>query len=146
MGLLVDPGAHDNLAGEATMQRLSEQMGIKPKTHGLGKKLMVEGVGKDSQQAAQAWEVPICMKSDEGEYVKGKFRAPIIPGSALPPLLGLKALKEMKAVIDCSRGILMVPGPGGYSFQLSPGSMTFKLEESESGHLILPVDHMPVKP
>ena len=146
VGLLVDPGAHDNLAGASTMQRLGEQIGVTPRASGLSKKLTVEGVGKDSQQASQAWEVPICLKSTDGELLKGKFRAPVIPGSTLPPLLGLKALREMRAVIDCAKGTMTLPGPGDYEMKLSPGSRTFQLEVSESGHLILPLDHEPIKP
>ena len=46
VGLLVDPGAHDNLVGESTMQRLGEQVGHTPSVNSLSKKLMVEGVGK----------------------------------------------------------------------------------------------------
>ena len=103
---------------------------------------MVEGVGKDAQQATQAWEIPIFMQSEDGESVKGKYRAPVIPGSTLPPLLGLKALRAMGAVIDCAQGKMLLPGPGGYSFQLSPGSRMFRLSLSDSGHLILPVDNL----
>ena len=142
VGLLVDPGAHDNLAGEDTMQRLGQQVGCSPEVSGLSKKLMVEGVGKDAQQATQAWEIPIFMQSEDGEPVKGKYRAPVIPGSTLPPLLGLKALRAMGAVIDCAQGKMLLPGPGGYSFQLSPGSRMFRLSPSDSGHLILPVDNL----
>ena len=82
------------------------------------------------------------MRSEEGEGVKGKYRAPVIPNSTLPPLLGLKALREMGAVIDCAQGKLLLPGPGGYSFNMSPGSRMFRLALSDSGHLILPVDHV----
>ena len=140
VGLLVDPGAHDNLAGENTMRRLSEQVSKSPVVSGLTKQLTVEGVGKDAQQAHQAWEVPIFMRTEDGNSVTGKYRAPVIPGSTLPPLLGLKALRAMGAVIDCAQGKLLMPGPGGYTFQLSPGSRMFRLALSDSGHLILPVD------
>ena len=63
----------------------------------------------------------------------------MVPSSSLPPLLGLKSLRKMKAVVDTATPALIIPGPGGLEFKLSPGTYVHELKMSESGHLILPV-------
>ena len=51
VGLLVDPGAHDNLVGDRTMKLLSSQVKCKPAVRTLERPLSVQGVGNGSQQA-----------------------------------------------------------------------------------------------
>ena len=66
------------------------------------------------------------------------YESPILPNSGTPALLGQKSLKKMQGLLDCFNNKLYRIGPGGYKIQLSPGSVTCKLEESHAGHLMLP--------
>ena len=69
----------------------------------------------------------------------GTFNAPIVPRSSTPALLGNKALRRNRAIMDCHNGIIYFIGPGGYQILLPPGSQEYKLELSDSGHWMLPV-------
>jgi hypothetical protein len=53
--------------------------------------------------------------------------------------LGLRSLIEKRALIDCFNKKLIFIGPGGYKLACSPGTRTFDLKQSPSGHLLLPV-------
>ena len=75
VGLLIDPGAHDNLVGERTMARMTEQSGAPSKTCALDRVLQVEGVGQNSQAASQSQTVEIGIKERRGSVVSGSFTA-----------------------------------------------------------------------
>ncbi|CAJ1367944.1 unnamed protein product, partial [Effrenium voratum] len=122
VGLLVDPGAHDNLIGEETLHRLEEQVGA-ARRRPLTRRLSVEGVGEGAQQALEAARVPIFLLDEYDTRHTGSFTSPVIPGSSLPPLLGMKSLMKRSAIMDMGSGTLVLP-----------------LSLSQSGHLILPVD------
>ena len=141
VGLLVDPGAHDNLVGGLTATRMEAQVGIPNKQLRMTKSLQVEGVGQNAQSAEHASRIALKLKDTEGKGVFGSFTAPVIQGSALPPLLGLRSLKRMSAVLDTKGQKLYLPGAGGLSISRSPATRIFDLELSPSGHLILPVHH-----
>ena len=68
-----------------------------------------------------------------------QFRAPIIPDSDVPGLLGLTSLSQKAAFLDTSGKRLILPGPGGIELKLSPGTLCIQLESSPSGHLLMPV-------
>ena len=138
VGLLVDPGAHDNLIGENTLQALGQQAGHKVHLAPLDQPMCVEGVGKSSQTAVNASLVPIGVGGQCGTYT-----ASVIPGSDLPPLLGLKSLERKQAILDMGNHKLYFPGPGGVHINLSPGSIALDLDKSLSGHLILPTNNFP---
>ncbi len=138
VGLLVDPGAHDNLIGERTLQALGKQAGHPVQLTPLDQPRSVEGVGTYSQTAVNASLVPIGVGGQCGTYT-----APVIPGSELPPLLGLKFLERKFAILDMGNRKLHFPGPGGVHIHLSPGSISLDLEKSPSGHLILPTNNFP---
>ena len=142
VGLLVDPGAHDNLVGSHTAERMSEQTGIPNVPLRMSKRLQVEGVGKSAQTAETASRVALRLSDMDGQQVSGTFTAPVIPDSSLPPLLGLRSLRNMGAVIDTRQQVMILPGPAGLKIECSPGTRSFKLEMSPSGHLILPVDQV----
>ena len=139
VGLLVDPGAHDNLIGSETCQLMQEQLSAIPTAKRLDRPLVVSGVGKSSQEATSSVTIPCSYKTTEGDVVEGTYSAPVVPSSSLPPLLGLKSLRTMKAVVDTATPALIIPGPGGLEFKLSPGTYVHELKMSDSGHLILPV-------
>ena len=143
VGLLVDPGAHDNLVGANTMARMVEiaqQKGFGSLVRPLATTMQVEGVGKGAQATDTATQVQIGIEGKLGTYT-----APTIPDSDLPPLLGLKTLRTYRAILDMSgpEAELILPGPGGFELKLSPGSTRLPLTASASGHLILPVTNYP---
>jgi hypothetical protein len=138
VGLLVDPGAHDNLVGDRTLAIMARQARESPILRPLASPMSVEGVGKSAQTASNAGQVPIGIGGSAGTYT-----APVIPDSDLPPLLGMRTLEGRQAILDCGNHRLIMPGPGGVHIQLSPGSLVFPLEKSSSGHLILPITNFP---
>ena len=52
VGLLVDPGAHDNLIGGATLHDMAQQLKVDVSERKLNNVLSVSGVGKSTQEAA----------------------------------------------------------------------------------------------
>ena len=140
VGLLVDPGAHDNLIGGATLHDMAQQLKVDVSERKLNNVLSVSGVGKSTQEAATCGSVRCSFKNFDGEQVAGSYTAPVIPQSTLPPLLGLKSLQAKKAILDTHARKLIIPGPGGVEYRLSPGTLVHQLEMSDSGHLILPLD------
>ena len=139
VGLLVDPGAHDNLIGQRTADAMATQLQTDPQIRQLTRGLSVEGVGRMSQDTSKATRISIGMKTSEGEILGGSYTAPVIADSDLPPLLGNKALRRSRALLDCATGKLVLPGPGGVALTPSPGTKVFDLELSDSGHFILPL-------
>ena len=145
VGLLVDPGAHDNLSGSLTLDQLSREVGCKLKKSQMSNPLPVEGVGKKSQIAEQSGFVEMSIIDHSGENVDASYCAPMIADSCLPPLLGNKTLRKLRSLLDLGDGRLIVPGPGGVELILSPGSRVFDLELTDSGHYVLPLSKKPGK-
>lgn len=139
VGLLVDPGAHDNLIGELTAKQMCQELNAKMETRSLDKPLPVEGVGKSAQVANRSACVRMTVCSALGSMNDASYTAPIIPDSMLPPLLGNKTLRKMQVILDCGSGKMIIPGPGGIEVKMSPGSHVYELELSNSGHWILPL-------
>ena len=96
VGLLVDPGAHDNLVGGRTADRMEQMLGIPAKHVRMKKALQVEGVGKDAQSAATARKMALRLSTDEGASVSGSYAAPVIADSDLPPLFRLLRMLEQE--------------------------------------------------
>eukprot|EP00435_Cladocopium_sp_Y103_P046747 s730_g13.t1 len=139
VGLLVDPGAHDNLIGEITAKQMCNELNTKLESRTLDKPLPVEGVGKSAQVADKSACVRMSVCSALGSMNDASYTAPIIPDSMLPPLLGNKTLRKMQVILDCGSGKMIIPGPGGIEVKMSPGSHVYELELSNSGHWILPL-------
>ena len=47
-------------------------------------------------------------------------------------------MKRLKVIMDTGSRRFIVPGPGGVRVQLSPGSEVYNMEDSHSGHFLLP--------
>ena len=148
IGILIDPGAHGNLAGEhwaRSLRDAAESAAAAPTTlvKTLKHPLEVNGVGKNSQHCYEEWQMPIgTQEADEEDIGVGSvntFTAPIIPNSHVPGLLGNESLMEHDAILQVGRGILHLPGPGyNGDLVLPPGTKTFKLRLTRSGHWLLP--------
>ena len=139
VGLLVDPGAHDNLIGGATAQQMCDELKAGLHLRSMDKPLPVEGVGKSAQVADQAACIPMAVLDVFGKKSDATYTAPIIQDSMLPPLLGNRTLRKMQVIMDCGSGKLILPGPGGVEVKMSPGSKVFDLELTSSGHWVLPL-------
>ena len=140
-GLLVDPGAHDNLVGNLWVERMAELM--KPYGHNiefstLKQALGVQGVGKDSQQCTTLAKVLIVFNTG----ALGTFTAPVVGSTSepsnIPALLGLKSLEAKRAILDLIEGRLILCGPGSASIEAPPGSTILKLERAPSSHWLIP--------
>jgi len=144
--LLVDPVSPENLCGyqwSKEMQEAALAANRPPiKYQDLPQPLEVDGIGTGTQSAYQTGLHHIGL----GDGTDAIYESPVLPNSGTPALLGQKSLKKMRAVLDCSNNKLYRIGPGGYRMQLSPGSVTYGLEESHAGHLMLPCSRFSQRP
>ncbi len=88
-----------------------------------------------SQECVQQVTVPMALEMGDTAV----FQSPVIEGSEVPALLGLKTLTAKRALIDVFNRKLYLIGPGDYELKLPPGSTALSLETAESGHLMLPI-------
>ena len=59
--------------------------------------------------------MPVTMKTIEIRSIKGTYKAPTIPESEFPALLGLKTLLDQRSILDCTDPnniTLAMCGPG----------------------------------
>jgi hypothetical protein len=133
----VDTGSPDNLCSDdftAELAAAAREAGLPPPTYAQMTPLQVGGIGSGTQTATSKVTIPINL----GRGNKASFTAPELPNSSIPGLLGRRALKEHRVLLDCFNNKFIMVGPGGYELKLSPGSETYELEESPAGHLMLP--------
>ena len=144
-GILIDPGSKGNAAGDRWCMdhaRKCIPLGREIEEKIRAKPLILNGVGKGSQQCTEDHKMPIAMRSSKGP-VGGAYTTPVIPDSDVPALWGLDSLADLNAILDCGNRQLILPGDqesGGCALSLKPGAVVFDLKVSPSGHLILPVD------
>ena len=139
--LLVDPGSRGNLAGSQWMREAAKaglKFGHVPTESKRPKPLNVMGVGNGSQACRYDVEMPVALTRADGTVASGTFTAPTVDDSGLPALLGLTSLRDARALLDMHTLKLHFCGPNGANIELSPGSQTFNLEVSPSGHLVVP--------
>ena len=138
IALLVDPGSPENLCGDQWSNEMQEAAlaanRSQIKYSDLARPLEVGGIGSGTQSAYQSGLHPIGLPDGTDAI----YESPILPNSGTPALLGQKSLKKMRCLLDCFNNKLYRVGPGGYKLNLSPGSVTYPLEESHAGHLMLP--------
>ncbi len=148
-GLLVDPGAFDNLVGQLWVDRVRSILHVTGQSRRvsickLQRTLAVEGVGNGYQIAQDRVSVPGLILSaigpdqPQGGLHEATFESPMIPGSHLPALLGLRSLKAQRAILDMGNDTLWLCQPGHVTITPPSGSVRLTLETSASGHLILP--------
>jgi len=142
-GLLVDLGAHDNLTGSRWVERVQSWLhrNVPEQTvqsTPLKRNITIEGVGSKPDQCARSVSVPLHLESGE----RASYNAPVIENSDVPALLGMKSLSAKRAIVDVSGKTISFPGPGKAEIKLPPGSKQYKLEETPTGHLLLPVTEL----
>ena len=143
-GLLIDPGAFDNLVGDAWVERqgtIAKEHGFEPSFYDLPKVMRVQGVGKEAQETTKAVRMPGQLETGQSL----QYTAPVIPRWGGPALCGLKSLAANDAIMDCrtpeqklylGADTKIVPGPGTTTLQLYPAM---------SGHLMLPISRFDSK-
>ena len=139
--LLIDPGSRGNLSGSAWMMvggELALKAGLRPRQTRRKAPLTIRGVGHGNQQCHYDCCQPLALRRLDGSYVSGNYTAPTVDHSELPALLGNQTLRNMRAIIDFGRMQLHTLGPGEATISLPNGSESFQLEESPSGHMVLP--------
>jgi len=142
-GLLVDPGAFDNLMGSMFRDRLTRLatnagLGNLIREARLTQPIGVEGVGEGPQKAEVVAKLPIAVTT-MGKTVLQEYEAPVVPNSDIPGLLGRRSLTEKRAILDMIANKLHLCGPGPVRIVLPPNSASLDLQVSKSGHLMLPV-------
>ena len=66
-------------------------------------------------------------------------------GSHLPPRLSLPVMQQQRLILDLQCKVAIIPGPDPVVIKVGKGGKVVKLLESESGHLLLPLDEKFVK-
>ena len=142
--LLIDTGAVGNLQGESfaidTAARAS-QHGLTTEVTQLQEAVHVNGVGSGSQKATHQHRLPAALVDKRTNRVtEATFTAPCIPDSKLPPLWGLRSLKENRVWLDLVNNVMYMLGPGDMEVTPPPGTRVLQLEQGRSGHLFLPIN------
>ena len=112
----------------------------------LERPLEVAGVGNGSQRCEYQLLCPIALTDDHDDTQSHMLEAPVIEGvenSTLnnTGLLGLRTLEGKRAILDCGKRMLHLPGDGDVEIILPPGSVSYPLEKVPSGHLALVIDN-----
>jgi len=139
--LLIDPGSVGNLGGDQWAREASKvaiDHHRRPEQVPRARALDVTGVGHGSQSCTHNCRIPIMMRQLNGQFTSGTFETPVVPGSELPALLGLKSLTQARCILDLTTNQIHLCGPGKPQFELPPGSESYQLEIAPSGHLMLP--------
>ena len=141
-GLLMDHGAHDNLAGIDWVKRMTlllerQGFGQRVKWRKLPVPLKVAGVGSNSQRAEWCVSLPIAVNGHFGEYT-----APVVGDDAnpcrIPALWGLKSITSNRTVTDMINKKVYMCGPGDVAIIAPPGTIIIDLEQAPSSHAMVP--------
>ena len=141
LGLIVDPGSVWDLAGSQWAGAVAYQAhlnGLRPNCHRRGSPLKISGVGQGSQHCAFDSHLPVAIRTDAGIKRTGTMFTPTVTNSQLPGLLGLKALKQNRAVLDVNTNKLYFLGPGDYDLAkaMPPGTDCIQCEtRSRMNHI-----------
>ena len=141
--ILIDPGSVGNLGGDGWVQSLAKAAiasGRVPEQAKRDRALHISGVGHGSQTCTHNCKLPVAFKRTDGTVGRGNFNVPVVPKSELPGLLGLKSLRDRRAILDMQTLQIHFAGPGDYdlSLTLPPGTESYQCELAPSGHMVLP--------
>jgi len=147
VALLVDIGSYGNLAGDRWLASLAKVLSCAGRPLESiqqierDKALTVSGVGSGSQVCNYNTHIPIAIPTQDGT-ISATLKTPTVPNSDLPGLLGLQSLRQARTIIDTETNKLYMLGPGDYDMMkiMPPGTTVVQLEESPSGHLMMPCD------
>ena len=88
----------------------------------------------------------IGIETDREGAQDGIYSSPVLPNSRCPGLLGRRAMRDNRMLIDTYRNKVYMVGPGGYKLQLSTGSRILNTMDSTAGHMLLPCSQFPPSP
>jgi hypothetical protein len=145
LGLLIDTGAFGNLQGDEFAHRATAkaaQYGLATEISTLQDTVTVNGVGNGSQCTTKLTSIPVALTDKQtGGTSAARYSAPTIANSGLPPLWGLKSMKEHRVWLDLINNVMYMVGPGDMVVQPPPGTRVLQLEQGKSGHLFLPASN-----
>ncbi len=147
--IIIDPGSVGNLCGDEWAKSIaleSISANRTPSRHRRESPLIVSGVGTGSQQCTHNYILPLAIRKSEmapgsTPTVAAKLDIPTINNSNLPGLLGLDSTIANRGILDLVNGKMYFCGQGRFNLfdHLPPGTNSFKLERSASGHIVLPI-------
>lgn len=150
--VLVDPGSRGNLCGDVWAREASVaaiKAGLQPSQQQRAQPLEVMGVGNGSQKCHTNITIPVAMTKTDGKATVGSFSTPVVGNgkgeSDLPALLGLASMNG-RSILDMRNHVLHFLGPGDVTIELPPGSSSYQLTMSHSGHLMLPCSRFETHP
>ena len=94
--ILVDPGSVGNLVGDQWAKMMAGACSShrrKAESHRRERPLSVSGVGHGSQACKFYTSFPIAIPTATG-CITGSYKAPTVPNSQLPALLGLHTMRQ----------------------------------------------------
>lgn len=139
--LLIDPGSVGNLCGDVWAQECAKEAlkhGRNPVQTRRNRPLSVMGVGNGNQTCTHNCTIPVALTQLDGTGSVGTYTTPVVANSKLPGLLGLNTMRKNRGVLDMINLQLHMCGPGDVQVTLPPGTKSYQLEVSPSGHLVLP--------
>ena len=155
-GVMVDSGTVGNLIGEYTAYDMVQRIrgaGLttrwslpagdrNPYVFDRSQPLNISGVGPGSISCDRDCRLPLALNQVGLGSVPASFRAPIIPNSHLPPLLGIDTLRAYRSIIDTNTSRIYLLGSGTYDIEshLPSGTIFLQGEVVPSGHLVIPSD------
>ena len=142
---IIDPGAWQNLIGAVLAKKIAQaciKAGLTPTEAKRQAPLVVAGVGNGTQQADYDVTFPLALTDRDDDTGLHNITAPVVEGAGenLPGLLGLSSLERNRAILDCGRRLLIIPGSDDYEYELPSTATVLPLEKAPSGHLVLPID------
>ena len=145
-GLLVDPGAHDNLIGIFTVKRIIEcieraGLGHLFKWTKLRKPIPVSGVGNGAPVCEWRVELPIVLEKN-GVQSLSTFSAPVVGAddapASVPALWGVKSQVKRRTIVDLVNNQIHLCGPGQVHIDAPAASVSIPMESVVSGHMLVP--------
>ena len=134
-GIVVDPGAYDNLMGSKWLNRVQSVVdGITLKNM---RRLTVGGVGKHHQTANHEATVPIGPEKTYTGPVVVEDEEDSSPG--IPALLGLRSMEAKRAILDMRSTERKLYLGGNVRIVADSDTQIVQLEPATSGHLLLPI-------
>jgi len=144
-GLVVDTGAVEDLTGYHFVARHALEAarhGFPPTWMTLAKPRRLSGVGDACKICTNAVRLTCALATGQ----KLEYEAPVIPDSSVPPLMGTKTMVKLRAIVDpVSKKLALIPEGKHHLIVYPEGTVFWTLEETPSGHLVLPVSHWNVQ-
>jgi hypothetical protein len=143
--LLADTGAYDGIAGEHWVTRqatLAQAAGLTPVYTQLDKVLRVQGVGKEAQEVDYRVSMPGRLESGDDII----YDVPVIPGSHVPALAGMKTFERLNGTLDCRTTERKLYIGNDYTITPGPNTQVIQMYPAISGHLMIPISRFDLKP